>query len=567
MDRGSRGDTYLSRTEKRLDFVPRFPSVRRRLANFYRGFSYGATLLREPLAADSAGAIRARLANRAGLFLEMVEQTIFAHAGSPYRPLLDAAGYDFARIGALVHQEGVEGTLRRLARDGVYVSIEEFKGIREARRGDHTFRFGEQDFHNPLRQPGVRVSSGATRSRGIVTALPVTDRRVNAEHRTVLLAAYGLENASVAIWHADAPSGLRSVLSLAVMRKPPARWFVQIPGRVASVAEPHSHYLGIKAAARLYGIKLPRPTYVPFGRESRILHWIVHEAGGRCVIWTTASSALRLALAAKRQSASLSNVSFITGSEPLTPAKLAAIHAVGACAFARFGFTELGIAAHGCASPASPDDMHICRDTVAITQHKRPVDHLGSEVSALLFTALRPDARRIVLNMESGDYGRITRRRCGCPLEAVGWVDHLDEVRSFEKLNAEGWCFFGSRLITLVEETLPAQFGGDPTDYQLLEHEDGDGFTRLSVLVHPRVGAIDESGVLARVEQTLAPTGGWDCVGMYRDLATLRVRRAVPLTTRAGKLMPLHHLGQAVPLDASDGHRRETRSAGAARRE
>jgi hypothetical protein len=550
MDRGSHGDTTLSRAETRLDFVPRFSSVPRRLTNFYRGFSYGRTLLREPLAADIAGAIQTRLANRAGLFLKMVEQTIFAHAASPYRPLLDAAGYDLARIGALVHREGVEGALRKLAQDGVYVSIEEFKGIREARRGGRTIRFTEQDFLNPLRQPGVRVSSGATRSRGIVTTLPVTDRRVNAEHRTVVLAAYGLENAPVVIWHPDAPGGLRSVLSLAVMRKPPARWFAQIPGRiVTSVAEPHAHYLGIKAAARLYGIKMPRPTYVPLGQESRILHWIVHKAGGRCVVWTTASCALRLALTAKRQSASLSNVSFVTGSEPLTPAKLAAIHAVGARGFSHFGFTELGMAAYACASPASPDDMHICRDTVAIVQRERPVDRLGSVVSALLFTALQPGARRILVNMESGDYGRVTASRCGCPLEALGWTDHLDGVRSFEKLNAEGWCFLGSHLITLVEETLPARFGGDPTDYQLLEHEDQDGVTRLSVLVHPRVGAIDDAGVLACVERTLAPACGWDCVEMYRDLNILRVYRAAPMLTRAGKLMPLHHLGQGVPLD------------------
>src|SRR5262249_17736824 len=119
----------------------------------------------------------------------------------------------------------------------------------------------------------------------------------------------------------------------------------------------------------------------------------------------------------------------------------------------------------------------------------------------------------------------------------------------FEKLNAEGWCFLGSRLITLIEETLPARFGGDPTDYQLLEHEDHDGRTRLSMLVHPRVGAVDEKGVLACVEQMLPPTGGWGCVEMHRALTPLCVHRAVPFVTRAGKLMPLHRLGQTASVD------------------
>jgi hypothetical protein len=554
MDRNGRGGTTLPRARTRLGFVPRIPPVHR-LKDFYRGFSYAKALLHDPLSSDSAGAIRARLARRADLFIAMIEQAIFAHAASPYRPLLNAAGYDLARIRVLTHQEGVEATLRRLARDGVYVSIEEFKGIREAQRGDRTFRFNEKDFHNPRRQPGIVASSGATRSRGIVTRIPVTDRRIRGEHRTLVLAAYGLENDRVAVWDADAVSGFRSLLSFAVMRKPLLRWFVQIPGRVASTGEPHSFYLGIRAAARLYGIALPRPTYLPFGQESRILRWIAEEASGRCTIWTTSSAALRLALTARRTDTTLANVTFFVGAEPLTPAKHAAIRGVGAHTVVSFGFTELGIMAYGCLSPAGPDDMHICRDTAAVIQRERPVDRGDSRVQALLFTALPPDARRTLLNMESGDYGRITRRRCGCPLEAVGWEEHLDEVRSFEKLNAEGWCFFGSRLITLIEETLPTQFGGDPTDYQLLEHEDHDGRTRLSVLVHPRVGAVDEAGVLACVEQMLAPTGGWGCVEMYRDLNTLRLHRAAPRVTRAGKLMPLHRLGQTELADDLDGIR------------
>ena len=541
----STGESARPRAKSQVGPV-RLPPLGR-IKDFYRGFSFATRLLREPVtAAGAAAAIRARLANRATLFLETLERTIFTHAESPYRPLLDAAGYDLPGLAGLVGREGVEGALLRLARDGVYVSIEEYKGIRDARRGGRTFRFHEKDFHNPSAGAGMRAPSGATRSQGIITALPVGERRLNAEHRTAVLPAYGMEGAPTAIWQAAAPSGLRSVLSLAAMRRPPAKWFVQIPGRVASAGEPHSHYLGLRAAARLYGIRLPRPTLVPLGQESRILDWALNDAGGRCGIWTTASAALRLALVAKRQNVSLSDVTFSAGSEPLTPAKLAAIRETGARAFSRFSFTEFGTAAYGCATPASSDDMHICLDTVAIVQRERPVDGLGTRVSALLFTSLRPDARRTLLNMESGDYGVIARRRCGCALEALGWTDHLADVRSFEKLNAEGWCFFGSRLITLVEQALPEQFGGDPTDYQLVEHEDAEGFTRLSVLVHPRIGPVNDARVLACVEETLAPTGGWDSVGTYRNLNTLRVERVPPMMTPAGKLMPLHHLGSGV---------------------
>src|SRR5262249_55919496 len=155
-----------------------------------------------------------------------------------------------------------------------------------------------------------------------------------------------------------------------------------------------------------------------------------------------------------------------------------------------FAFTEFGAAAYPCARPAGPDDMHLCRDTAAVVQRRRPADQMGTEVDALLFTSLRPEARRVLLNMETGDYGRITERRCGCLLEQAGWTEHLADVRSFEKLNLESWAFLGSTLVTLVEEILPARFGGDPTDYQLVEQEEQDGRPRLAVLVHPRLGAI-----------------------------------------------------------------------------
>jgi hypothetical protein len=74
------------------------------------------------------------------------------------------------------------------------------------------------------------------------------------------------------------------------------------------------------------------------------------------------------------------------------------------------------------------------------------IDHLGTEVDALLFSALRPYARKILLNMETGDYASIVQRQCGCPLESLGWTDHLQDIRSFEKLNAVGRMFFGSAL-------------------------------------------------------------------------------------------------------------------------
>src|SRR5262249_39280888 len=75
----------------------------RMAVNFRRGFAYGAAALWEPItAAGAVAAVRARLRDRAGVFLDVVERAIFAVPDSPYRPLLAAAGYDLARVRTLV---------------------------------------------------------------------------------------------------------------------------------------------------------------------------------------------------------------------------------------------------------------------------------------------------------------------------------------------------------------------------------------------------------------------------------------------------------------------------------
>jgi len=490
-------------------------------------------------------AIRARFRSRASTFLETVEQAIFASPSSPYRPLLEAAGYDLSALCRLVATGGVEATLQQLSRDGVYVSIEEFKGIREARRRERTFRFQEQDFNNPLVRSGFRASSGGTRSPGLVSTISAANVRNQAEEYAVALAAYGLEGAPAAVWFPETAGGvaLRKMLILAVMPVGPLRWFTQTPGRFSSTSEPYSYYLGIRAGARSREVRLPHPAYVPFGQEARMLQWITRETGPRgYAVHTTPSLALRLARAAQQAGTSLSGVTFITGSEPLTRAKLAAIQSVGGRAFSQFAFAEFGRATWGCASPRSADDTHICRDSVAVITRRRVVDSLGSEVDALLFTALQPSARRILLNMESGDYARMSSYKCGCLLETLGWTEHLEEIRSFEKLNAEGRFFLGSHVIVLVEEVLPHRFGGDPADYQLVEHEDEECYTRMSLLVHPRLGAVDENAVLNCVERTFEDCCH-TCARVWKEVGTLRVQRAAPVPTRRGKLMPLLHLG------------------------
>jgi hypothetical protein len=111
--------------------------------------------------------------------------------------------------------------------------------------------------------------------------------------------------------------------------------------------------------------------------------------------------------------------------------------------------------------------------------------------------------------------------------------------------------FLNSDIIRVLEEVLPAHFGGGPTDYQLVEEEavDGDGQPKLRLLVRPSLGPLDESAV---VEAFLAAIGGGSGVErvmelQWRQTNWLRVERRAPLSTAAGKILHLwRHAGVAA---------------------
>ena len=56
--------------------------------------------------------------------------------------------------------------------------------------------------------------------------------------------------------------------------------------------------------------------------------------------------------------------------------------------------------------------------------------------------------------------------------------------------------FFGPELFDLLERELPSRFGGGAGDYQLVE-EEVEGLPKVSILVSPRVGSVDEQVLLA----------------------------------------------------------------------
>jgi hypothetical protein len=212
---------------------------------------------------------------------------------------------------------------------------------------------------------------------------------------------------------------------------------------------------------------------------------------------------------------------------------------------------EAGIMSDGCLAPVAADDVHWFDDLNAVVQ---PGDELAGLLPprALLVSSLRPTAPLILLNVSLGDQGLLSSRRCGCPLESLGWTTHLQEIRSFEKLTAGGMTFLDADAISALEQLLPARFGGSAGDYQLVEQEADDGRPRLVLIVSPRVGQVDAAEVASTLLAALGSDSAASRVGelLWREGGLLEVERREPLAVASGKILHLHSNGRPADQGA-----------------
>jgi hypothetical protein len=468
--------------------------------------------------------------------------------------LLDAAGCSCGDVEQLVHREGLDGALGELARLGVYLTVDEFKGRRPVRRGSLTFDVSPDD----LRPAGssAKVASRTSGSRGTATVVAVDlefirDRAVDT---MITLAARGGLGWRHAFWGVPGGSAIVRVLEFSALGSRPVRWFSQVPMDAAGL---HPRYRwsarAIRWASLVAGRPLPAPEHVPFGDPTVIVRWIAEtiRAGAVPHLHTFASSVVQVCEAARAAGVELRGAQFTLASEPTTAARLAAVQRTGAGAQPCYAVTDSGVIGYGCLRPTAPDEMHVFHDLNAIVHTEGGMTTLPE--GSLLVTSLRPAAPFALLNVSAGDAAVRVERRCECPLEAAGWLTHLHSIRSFEKLTAGGMSFLDTDLVRVLEEVLPARFGGGPTDYQLVEQEASGGGARLRLIVHPRVGPLDDARV---VEAFLASigrgTGAEKVMGLaWREAGLLRLERGEPRVTQLGKVLHLHTERRAAALPAT----------------
>jgi hypothetical protein len=504
--------------------------------------------LREPINLEQCyEIIKQGLENREHNLLDIAKKAIYDNKNSPYLKLLKLAGCEYGDFERMVRSDGIEPTLHRLRSEGVYISAEEFKCKKEVVRGGKVFEFKESDFDNPFLIQHFEHTTGASRSSGTRVIMNLFRYYHYAAYSGVTYDAHGIWGNPVLLWIPILPSaaGLVTMFRLAKMGNTPIRWLSQVKAdRVKPSLTKRLATYYIVYAGRLFKAPLPKPEYVSLDNAYKIAGYIaeVLKKGQGCTIETYSNSAIRACQAARKGQLDISGATFVVGGEPLTEAKLKEIRAAGANVINMYGGADVGLIGFGCANPVVADEVHQFMDGRAIIQHRRRAPFADVEVDAFLFTSLLPTTAKILLNVENGDYGVIETRDCGCKLGQLGLSNHIYNIRGFDKLTGEGMTFIGTDLLRVIEEVLPAKFGGASIDYQMVEEEDDRGHTRMSVLVSPEVGVIDEDELINTILSELSK--GRDTQRMMAEMwsqaKTIRVKRMRPYITAAGKLLPLH---------------------------
>jgi hypothetical protein len=343
-----------------------------------------------------------------------------------------------------------------------------------------------------------------------------------------------------AIWGVPGGAGITRLLEFSAFGARPERWFSQLS---ASAPGLHPRYAwsvrAIRLASFLAGRPLPAPRHVPFTDPREVVAWMAAtlRAGQAPHLHAFSSAVVEVCRAAAQAGMSLGGAHFTMASEPATPARLAAARASGAEVRPCYAMIEFGPLGYGCLAPDAADEMHFLKDLHALIQ--APTDEVADiPAGTLLVTPLRPTAPFMGLNVSTGDHATVTQRACGCAMQALGWTTHLHEVHSLERITVGGMTLFADDLVAALENVLPARFGGQPTDYQLAQVEHVGGRPGLELVVHPRVGPVDEAAIVRAFLAEIGPGSGaqrlmaltWDAAGI------VTVKRRPPARTDIGKI-------------------------------
>lgn len=480
----------------------------------------------------AATELRARLEQREARFLAVAQAQIYEVPASPHRALLLSVGCDLAELTRAVQRRGIEVTLEQLRGQGVYTSVQEFKGLVPLERGRLRLSLTSSAFdgsRQARRAFEVTTSGTAGSPRQVGYAWELI--REHSINEWLLVETLGVTHLPLLLWLPPPPSiaGIQYVLMNLRWGRVPVAWFSPFDDRTLPWRS--RERLGnkfIRQMARHYGALLPQPVYVPLD-QAEIVARAVHQQG-RCLLRTYVSSAVRVAQAAQRLDLDLSGCMILCGGEPLTDSRREYVERSGAQIFPRYSSTEAGLMGAACSHRVSTDDMHLYTDRLVAIAHDRQ----------LLFSSLSPYAGKVLFNTDIGDEGELHHATCDCRLGQLGLTTHVRQVRSRTKSTAEGMNLILDELVGVIQATA-LRHGATPDEVQLWQIVDAAAGERLVVAVAPQAVGIDLGSLQAELHDWLEQRGpgGRLSRALWEQASTLRVIRAPLRSTSRGKFPPI----------------------------
>lgn len=526
--------------------------MREEVSYYFRMARGMAELARRDMQPNPERVLRDHLARRSDGFLDQVRKFVFGNPGHPYKAMFQIAGCEFGDLEHSVRSIGLEPTLAQLGSAGVYLLHNEIKNkspiVRQGREIPGNF----DSFLKGLGGSWV-TRTGGSRSDGTFTPQNVAYRQYRDCYDYLMTQEYGLAHRDAAFILPILPAAypLMRAQSMHRLNHPIKRWFA-VGGTVRNTG----HYRAITnllvLESKLLGFRTPFPEYLPPNDFRPVVRYLQAAlARGRGVhVWTVTSPAVQVAATAIEMGIRLDGVDFVAGGEALTDAKRQTMEQSGAKVLPTYFVTEIGTVGYACRQMRG-NCVHLFEDNVAAITVNRKAPLTDVTVPSLHFTTLLPMNPRLLINAEMDDSGTIGDASCDCRFARVGFRKQIDQIWSFSKLTGYGTTLVGSDILRVLEEVLPKRFGGAPTDFQLVETEAGLQ-TRMILRVNPRLKhAMTDEVRAVFLDEIKKMFGGALTVRDWRHGDAFEVIREEPAMTSAGKVLPLHLLGNRASSNSA----------------
>jgi hypothetical protein len=500
--------------------------------------------------------LRERLLKRDETFLKLVEDVIFQNPANPYAVMFRLAGCSHGDLAAAIRRNGLNATLDRLRREGVYLTHEEFKGRQRIVRGGREIPGTTDSFLNPYVRGILETSSSGSSGQPVRSPRSLESRIHGWTYQMAHAKEFGWGGGEMILLRPILPYHIGLMLAIHARRlgTPMDRWFSEGSG-LPTFSQYQWLTRGMLLWANLMGAQAVFPEFLPPNDFLPVARHVARRRaeGRRCFVQGSASHLVRVADAALQQGLDISGTTFLSGGEALTPGKIGVFERARARAYAHYAIGELGRVGVSCRHCVG-NRVHLLEDSVAVIPCRRasPYDE-AVEVNSLFFTSLAAHAARVLINVEMDDEGELLPAACDCVFSRIGYKTLITNINSFGKVSPQGMTFHAAELQRLLEEQMPARLGGGPGDYQLVEFEAGSAQTQLRLYVSPRTGLTDKARAASVFMELMRPRwGGALATRAWDHSGGIDVVVAEPYVTRSGKVhaVRLLHSTSVQPCEA-----------------